>query len=191
MKLNRNTLINLIPALIAVIVISIAIGCSPSTTKKPTVKPTTYSQEGSPQIMWTLRRDNGIDSDSLIFPDREYIVVDEEWFVKHIIPGFQEFLFKNGIQNYSELRNDCDDFARAFSFYVRVKFRTMGYMKATPAVGDLHYGDLDKGHAINVGVFYEKGTTNKVVRFIEPQFPPRFVDLDEETKKFYVKYIGM
>ena len=166
-------------------------GCKPSTVSKPEEKPTQYSQEGKPQIIWTLRRENGIDSDSLVFPDHYYIVVDEEWFKQQIMPGFQSFLYKNGIQNYSEMRKDCDDFARAFSFYVRVKFRTMGYMKATPAVGDLHYSNLDMGHAINVGVFYEKGTTNKVVRFIEPQFPPRFVELDEETKKYYVKYIGM
>ena len=166
-------------------------GCKPSTTSKPKGKPSQYSQEGSSQIMWTLRRENGIDAYSLVFPDNYYIVVDEEWFKKQIMPGFESFLWTNGIQNYSAMRNDCDDFARAFSFYVRIKFRTLGYMKATPAVGDLHYRNLDMGHAINVGVFYEKGTTNKVVRFIEPQFPPRFVDLDEEIKKYYVRYIGM
>lgn len=168
----------------------IFIGCGPSTTSKPE-KPNLYSQEGSPQIMWTLRRDNGIDANAMVFPDKYYIVVDEEWFKQKIMPGFQEFLFKNGIENYNKLKNDCDDFARSFSFYVRIKFRTMGYMESSPAVGDLHYSNLDVGHAINVGVFYEKNTTNKVVRFIEPQFPPRFVDLDEETKKYYVNYIGM
>jgi hypothetical protein len=164
-------------------------GCGPSTTTKPTKKPFRTEQVSSPDIMWILRRENNIDA-NFIMPDLFYTIVDEEWFKQEIMPGFQNFLSKNGINSYSELRNDCDDFARAFSFYVRVKFRTMGYMKSTPAVGDFYYSDFDTGHAINVGVFFDK-SGNKVVRFIEPQFPPRFVNVDDEVKKFYVKHLGM
>ena len=139
-----------------------------------------------------------ITASNYILPDTEYVIVDEDWFKRHIIPDFENFLWKNGIESYDKMRNDCDDFARAFTFYVRIKFRTMGFIKATPAIGDLHYstpfvggGLLGGGHAMNVGIFLNS-SGEKVVRFIEPQTkPPSFVELDEETKKYYIKHLSM
>jgi len=193
--------------------------CGPSTTKKPGSQPARTEQvEGS--VLQKFLRDsnvgispgvlstnvvvggfpigNMISAANYIMPDSKYMIVDEEWFQKEFLNnmGFKGFLFKNGIENYSSLRNDCDDFSRAFSFYVRIKFRTMGFKDSTPAVGDLYYrtpydgsAALGGGHAINVGVFLNK-FGEKVIRFIEPQ-GPNFVQLDEETQKYYIQFLGM
>ena len=195
-------------------------GCGPSTTDKPSTKPTRYEQIPS-NLLTKYLRDSGIGiapgiitedfevggypvgdfitAANYVTPDTYYILVDEEWFEKEILNtlAFKSFLFKNGIQSYNELRNDCDDFARAFTFYSRIKFRTMGFLKATPAVGDLHYGtpndnsgtELGGGHAINIVILLDKNG-NKVIRFVEPQ-GPKFVELDEETKKYYINHMGM
>lgn len=133
-----------------------------------------------------------------VMPDETYLIVDEDWFKKEFLTttGFQSFLFNNGIQNYSDLRNDCDDFSRAFSFYARIKFRAMGFKESSPSVGDLYYrtpydgtAQLGGGHAINIGVFLDKNG-NKVIRFIEPQ-GPNFTQLDAETQKYYISFLGM
>ena len=195
-------------------------GCGPSTTEKPSSKPARYEQIGSPTLVGYLRDSNigispgiitkdfevggypvgdFITAANYVTPDTYYIMVDEEWFKKEILNtmAFKGFLFKNGIESYNELRNDCDDFSRAFTFYCRIKFRTMGFMKATPAVGDLHYStpenntgpELGGGHAINIAILLDKNG-NKVIRFVEPQ-GPNFVELPEETKKYYITHMGM
>lgn len=154
-----------------------------------------------PNISWILRRENGIDA-NFIYGDEKYAVVSENWFISEILPGFNVFLVNNGINGYTKLKNDCDDFARAFTFYCRVKFRSLGYTDFSPAVGDFYYkwstGDnrntlLDGAHAICIGVFLDE-SGNKVVRFIEPQKANKLhtVDsIDEEIRKYYVEHIGM
>ena len=172
------------------LVAMLLVACNPvSTTSPPATKPAKYEKITISDVSWILRRDNGIDAE-FVLPDKYYVIVDEKWFDEEVIPGFQFFLMRNGISNYSQLRNDCDDFARAFSFYVRIKFRTMGYIDATPAVGDFYYQALDTGHAINVGIFFD-ATGKKIVRFIEPQAPMSKIIIDDETKKYYVKYLGI
>jgi hypothetical protein len=179
-----------LPIIVSIIALLCLVACNPtSTTPRPHTKPAKYEKVGASDISWLLRRDNGIDA-NFILPDNYYAVVDEKWFDEEVIPGFQSFLFKNGVENYTQLRNDCDDFARAFSFYVRIKFRTMGYIDSTPAVGDFFYQTMDMGHAINVGVFFD-ATGKKIVRFIEPQALTTKVVIDEETRKYYVKHLGM
>jgi hypothetical protein len=152
-------------------------------------------------ISWILRRENSIES-NFIYGDEKYVVVSENWFISEILPGFKEFLVKNGISGYAKLKNDCDDFARAFTFYCRVKFRSLGYTDFSPAVGDFYYkwstGDnrntlLDGAHAICVGVFLDE-SGNKVVRFIEPQEADKLYSvesIDEEVRKYYVEHVGM
>ena len=197
------------------------VGCGPSTTKKPSTKPSKYEQLHQVDCLTILRTNkvglqpgiitkdfsvggrvigDWISAANYVMADSQYIIVEEEWFKKEILPGFQSFLFKNGIQNYKDLRNDCDDFARAFSFYVRIKFRTMGFLKATPAIGDIYYKYYDpnsnsetltSGHAINGGIFLDKNG-NKVVRFIEPQgISPKFIELDESIKTTGITFFGM
>lgn len=169
--------------------------CSKSTTEAPSTEPDRYEEVPYGQISLTLRQEGKIDT-TFVLPDTKYIIVSEKWFKNNIMPEFRSFLFNNGIDDFSKMRNDCDDFARAFSFYVRVKFRTMGYIKSSPSVGDFYYnipfsgnGELGGGHAINVGVFLDDNG-NKVVRFIEPQ-TSSFTNVDEETRKFYVVHLGM
>lgn len=195
-------------------------GCGPSTTDKPSTKPPRYEQIGSTDLVVYLRDSNigispgiitkdfevggypvgdFITAANYVTPDIYYMMVDEDWFKKEILNpmAFRSFLFKNGIESYNDLRNDCDDFARAFTFYTRIKFRTMGFMKSTPAVGDLHYSTpennegekIGAGHAINIVVLLDKNG-NKVIRFVEPQ-GPNFTELSEETKKYYINHMGM
>ena len=195
--------------------------CGPSTTKKPQTKPPRYEQVEKFQCLQILRTNNigiipgiltkdfsvggivvgdWLSAANYVMADSYYIIVEEEWFKKEILPGFQDFIFKNGIENYSKLRNDCDDFSRAFSFYVRVKFRTMGFLKATPAIGDVYYNFYDpdadenvlvSGHAINGGIFLDKNG-KVVVRFIEPQgLVPSFVELDPIIKSTGISFFGM
>ena len=196
------------------------VGCGPSTTNKPSEKPSRYETIEQNTLMHFLRESEiGISPGILtkdyevggypvgdyltaanyVMPDENYMLVDEEWFKMEFLNSldFKTFLFNNGIENPAYLRNDCDDFSRAFSFYVRIKFRTMGFKNATPAVGDLYYADpymdtgaeLGGGHAINMGVFLDKNG-NKVIRFIEPQ-GPHFVDLPKEYQKYYIDFMGM
>lgn len=75
----------------------------------------------------------------------------------------------------------------------------MGFKDSSPAVGDLYYSTpydnseaaLGGGHAINAGIFLDKNG-NKVFRFIEPQGnAPHFVELDEETRKYYIQFFGL
>jgi len=196
------------------------VACGPSTTKPPTTVPPRYEQVDQ-SICLNLFRENKIGiypgvltkdfevagipvgdfitAANYVMPDGQYIIVDEEWFKREILNKmqFESFLFKNGIEGYNKLRNDCDDFSRAFTFFVRIKFRTMGFMKATPAIGDLHYStpydnsetEFGGGHAINIGIFLDKNG-KRVIRFIEPQ-GPNFVELDEETKQYYIRFMGM
>ena len=197
------------------------VACGPSTTKKPDSFPPRTEQIISGDMLGLLRTEkigiapgfftedfevggivvgDMISAANYVLPDSKYLIVDEEWFNDNILNtlDFKEFLFRNGIENYSSLRNDCDDFARAFSFYVRIKFRTMGVKDSTPAVGDLYYStpqdgtaELGGGHAINVGVFLDKNG-KKIIRFIEPQgTAPHFVELDDETRKYYIRFLGM
>jgi hypothetical protein len=177
--------------------LSVSIGCKPAS--KSGTKPAKLEEIEETNISWILRRENNIENIDFIFGDSKYVIVDENWFVEKVLFGFEQFLFDNGIQNYS-LRNDCDDFARAFSFYCRVKYRELGYMKSSPAVGDFYYkwsdGDpnslLNNGHAINVGIFFNSAG-EKVVRFIEPQKPNKLYDIsfiDEEIRRYYVEHVG-
>jgi hypothetical protein len=209
----------LIKILTISLIIVFGFSCGPSTVKKPKIPPTQYEQVHKSVCFDVFQSINlGIQPGILTkdftvgdyivgdyltaanysMPDNQYVIVDETWFKNHILPGFEKFLWNNGIEGYKNLRNDCDDFARAFTFYVRIKFRTMGFLKASPAIGDLHYanppekqkefGDL---HAINIGIFLD-AQGNKVVRFIEPQNnPPSFIQLDEETIKYYIHHMGM
>lgn len=204
---------------VAISIACLSIGCGPSTTKKPETKPQRYEEIEENQLVKFLRDSkvgispgiltkdfevggypvgDVISAANYVTPDEKYMIVDEEWFKKEILGdfGFKSFLFKNGIESYSSLRNDCDDFSRAFSFYVRIKFRTMGFKSSTPAVGDLYYrtpydgtAELGGGHAINIGIFLDKNGS-KVIRFIEPQ-GPNFVELDKETQEYYIDYMGM
>lgn len=221
MRKNRLSLSSWVwVSILYVITVMLIISCSPSTTSKPQTKPSRYEQIKQSQCLLILRTNkvglqpgiltkdfsvggmvigDWLSAANYVMADSEYIIVDEEWFKKEILPGFQAFLFKNGIQNFKDLRNDCDDFARAFSFYVRIKFRTMGFLKATPAVGDVYYKYYDPnggealtaGHAINGGIFLDKDG-NKVVRFIEPQgIIPNFVDLDPSIRSTSIVFFGM
>ena len=184
--------------LMILFIIPLTNSCSKSEIKDSTGKPVQIELVGNPDISWLLRRENGIDVD-VVYGDNQYAVVGEEWFVREIIGGFGEFLRRNGIETYT-LSNDCDDFARAFSFYCRVKFRQLGYDKASMAVGDFYYRTpydgsalLGGGHAMNIGVFLDKNG-KRVVKLIEPQLPVRVYPLnhlDEETLKYYIKHIGM
>jgi len=179
-------------------IIPLFISCGKSVITDSDGKPVNIELVADPQISWVLRRENGIDAD-VVYGDLNYAVVDEKWFINEVIGGFGNFLKKNGIDNYNALNNDCDDYARAFSFYCRVKFRQLGY-KASMAVGDFYYRTpydnsalLGGGHAMNVGIFLDTNG-KKVVRLIEPQIPVRIypvTHLDEETLKYYVNHIGM
>ena len=195
--------------------------CGPYTTKKPQTKPSKYEHIDKFQCLQILRTNNigiypgiltkdfsvggivvgdWLSAANYVTADSHYVIVDEEWFKKEILPGFRGFMIKNGIQNYQDLRNDCDDFTRAFSFYVRVKFRTMGFLKSSPAIGDVYYNDYNSntgndgfggGHAINGGIFLDKNG-KVVVRFIEPQgIIPSFVELDPIIKSTGIIFFGM
>lgn len=187
-----------LPYIIYTILVCIClfVGCS----KKEIVKEAGIQEIEQTNISWILRRENGIENINFIFGDSKYIIVNEDWFKKEILGGFKQFLFDNNIQNYS-LRNDCDDFARAFSFYCRVKYRSLGYMDYSPAVGDFYYKEstggqgslFDWAHAINIGIFVDNAG-NKVVRFIEPQEADELHDISyisEEVRKYYVEHVGM
>lgn len=189
---------NKFPIFLYILLASIClfIGCD----RKKGIVESKATEIDTPSISWILRRENNIENIDFIYGDEKYVIVDEEWFKENILFGFDDFLFKNGIKEYG-LKNDCDDFARAFSFYCRVKYRSLGYMKSSPAIGDFYYkwssGNqnslLDGAHAINVGIFLDK-SGNKVVRFIEPQKPNKLYSIDlinEEIRKYYVEHVGM
>lgn len=168
--------------------LSLLVSCGPSTTTPITSKPTIQKSITSADVSWFIRRENGIDPNYFTTADTNYVAVDEEWFKANIMDTFNAFLSKNGVAIADAKKNDCDNFARAFSFHTRVKSMQSKFMNADMAVGDLYYKNLDFGHAINVAIVLDKEGNKKLI-FIEPQ-GPSIVKLDDEYKKYYIIYIG-
>lgn len=176
--------------ILLVITLSIfVISCGPSTTSGIEGKPALQQEISSIELERFIKNSNSVAADTFLFADATYTLVDEEWFKKNVLNKFNEFLVKNGVSSASVEKNDCDDFSRAFSFFVRVKSNQSNFIKYDISGGELYYRTLDMGHAINIAVVLDKNG-NKKLLFIEPQ-GPSLVNLDDEYKKFYVIYVGM
>ena len=179
-----------ISLIIFIFVISILFfACSPKTTDPIDSKPPRHQEVYGMDIMRFMKNTNGVNADSYIFADMKYTIVDEFWFKENIMREFNNFLFKNGVGFNDKKKNDCDDFARGFSFFSRVKSMQIKSIDYTLAVADVYYKTLDMGHAINAVIVIDNNEKWKLL-FIEPQ-GPTIVQLDEEYKKFYVTYVGM
>jgi hypothetical protein len=172
------------------------VSCKPSVSGD---KPAIQKNIGVSELMWFIRRDNGlVPSDAFIAADKYYVMVDEDWFKSKIVDGFNDYLFKNGVSRANAKKNDCDDFSRNFSCFVRNFSIQSSFLEYDISAGELYYtipSEMNPanpigitGHAINVAVVLDKSGNKKII-YIEPQ-GPLMVQLEEETKKNYVSFIG-
>jgi hypothetical protein len=167
----------------------IIVGCKPSTTdiitSEPTIKENIYWSD----LQWYIKNDSGLNSVDTLYADNDYVLVDEIWFNENILNQFNDFLSKNGVYFGDVNKNDCDNYARAFSFFARVKSSQAKFLNYDIAVGELYYKDFDFGHAINFAIVLDKDGKKKML-YIEPQ-GPTIINFSEEYKESFVKYVGM
>jgi hypothetical protein len=181
---------NYIAAFVLVIAIGILfIACGSKTTDPILSKPAMQQEVYGVDIMRFMQNTNGIDARNYILADSKYTLVDEAWFKANVMNGFNNFLWRNGIAYVDKKKNDCDDFARGFSFFSRVKSMQLKSIDSSLAVADLYYRTIGDGHAINAAVVLNNFGEWKLL-FIEPQ-GPSIIQLDDEYKKYYVIHVGM
>lgn len=141
------------------------------------------------EIQWEVSRVNGIQAHSVMYADKYYTVIPEETFNSLILDKFNTFLSQNGMVFGDAKKNDCDDFARAFSFFSRavsIKNKEFAY---DLAVGELLYETMDSGHAINVAIVLDKNNKTKLL-YIEPQGPQVMNGLPEDIKNNWVRLVN-
>lgn len=174
-----------------VLILSIGvIGCGPSTTTSPTGNPQKIEDIAAFDLTWYLKHTNNlVPINDYIIADGDYSLVDEDWFKQNILNTFNDFLFNNGVLLANKKKNDCDDFARAFSFYTRIKSMQCSAIDYDMAVADVYLQNFDFGHAINMVVVLDKNGNKKVI-FIEPQ-GPKIITLTDQQKTEDVSYIGL
>lgn len=179
-----------ISILIAIIATSILfVACGPKTTGPITSNPAIQEEVYGMDVMRFMKNTNRIDANEYVLADTKYTIVDEAWFRSNVMNGFNNFLSKNGVGFGDKKKNDCDDFARGFSFFSRVKSMQAKSLDSNLAVADVYYKTLEMGHAINAAVVFDNFKEWKLI-FIEPQ-GPTVVTMDEEYRKYYVIHVGM
>lgn len=150
---------------------------------------TAITNLGWPTIQWEISRVNGIKAQSVIYADKYYTAISERDFKSLILDHFNEFLAANGMSFGDSKKNDCDDFARAFSFFSRVvsiKHKEFNY---DLAVGELLYETMDGGHALNVAIVLDNNNKTKLL-YIEPQGPQILSGLLEDVKVNWVRLVN-
>jgi hypothetical protein len=122
---------------------------------------------------------NGVTLQSTIFADAEYNLLAKDWIEANAQPKFVVFLDELGFTQWEKNNSDCDDFAKAFTVFLKSYLKKLYPDVASPAVGEIYYTQKTGGdHAINIIVLRgPKGSTT--IGFFEPQIQ-RFVTL---TKK--------
>jgi hypothetical protein len=97
--------------------------------------------------------------------DDDYIALPKS-HVDAYVKGYIGFATLNGLYPGRKQKNDCDDFARAFSFYFRASANRNTNFASNIAVADIYYCNTNESHAVNLIIVV---STNY-------QYEPIFVD---------------
>jgi len=134
-----------------------------------TNSPQYYFTEITVRELKVLLLEKGIFVRNILLTDDIYIVVSEDWFIDNLLVGYKKWMYEshnNYMFKYD--KNDCDDFARAFSFYCRTMGKYYPNFRCNFAVGDLFYKNISINHVINSVVVLDKNNKYKIIQ-IEPQ----------------------
>jgi len=179
-----------------ILILLLLTACKPSTTVTSiTNKPQLQFDIRWQDLRWFITKDNKIIADYDIFADSYYTIVDEAFFTNTVLNQFDNFLIKNNINLAITNKNDCDKFARGFSFFSRVKSIQCADIQYSMPVADFYYNlGFDKSHAINIAIVLDNITNQKKLLFIEPQ-TKSIIDTtlgnDITNILFLPKFIGM
>jgi len=127
----------------------------------------------------------GVNLNSTVFADSEYNLLAKDWVVDNAQPDFKEFLFQLGFNKWEKNNSDCDDFAKAFTVFLKSYVKKSKPKAASPAVGEVYYiRRVGGAHAINIIVLADSDGA-PTLAFFEPQ-EHKFVNLTlEEIQSIY------
>jgi len=109
--------------------------------------------------------------------DKCYNLSSMKWLRDVESEKFYDFLNYSGMLRYKLEINDCDDFARAFTFFCKREYRLSNRnIRCSIAVGEFYYiTEKNKNHAVNF-VIVLNSNRDKELLFYDPQLM-KFVDL--------------
>jgi len=127
----------------------------------------------------------GVTFNSSVFADPEYNLLSKDWVETNAQMDFLQFLRDLGLTEWKQNVGDCDDFAKAFTVFLKSYIKKEHPNAASPAVGEIYYiRDEGGAHAINVIVLDDPSGLYSL-SFFEPQ-AQKFVNLSqEEIKSIY------
>ena len=127
----------------------------------------------------------GVNYSSTVFADPEYNLLAKDWVETNAQMDFLEFLRGLGLTEWKQNVGDCDDFAKAFTVFLKSYVKKKHPDAASPAVGEIYYvRDEGGSHAINIIVLDDPSGLYSL-EFFEPQLQ-KFVSLsNEEIKSIY------
>lgn len=178
--------------IIGIIITIFLSSCSPTSVQPVIDKPKISKDISYQDLRWFIVRENNIEPQADVFADNKYTLVDEEFFTKNVIQQYNKFLFNNNIMLGMSNKNDCDKYARGFSFFSRIKSVQCSDINYSMPVADYYYyTTLSTGHAINLTVVLDNKTSKMKILFIEPQGPIKInIDTLQPTNHF-IEFIGM
>ena len=148
-------------------------GCGkkqPTTALPVNIRPQLEYDMDWASLRWYIVKDKKLTADFDIFADDYYTLVDEAFFTNNVLNKFDAFLLNNNIDLAASKKNDCDKFARGFSFFARAKSVQFTEIQYAMPVADYYYKvGFDKAHAINIAVVLDNNTNQKKLICIEPQ----------------------
>jgi hypothetical protein len=147
--------------------------------KKPSIKETAKSKISNVEI-YRFFNENKVYAENTSVADAEYSLCSERWIRDSINLKFDGFLHKMDMTKYAVNANDCDDFARAFTVFIKFEFkRAVDNPTSSVSVGEFYYVRKVGGpHAINFIIALDENK-NKVLLFYEPQLKS-FLKLTKE-----------
>ena len=128
------------------------------------------------------------------FGDLTYSIPTKKWIDGEISINFEKFIDRMGMRKYSPDRNDCDDYARAFTLFCKVEYKRYNRdKKFSPAVGEFYYvKDFSKtnnrAHAINFIVELDD-VGNLKLSFYDPQLMKKVKLTEDEIRSCF--FYGM
>jgi len=127
----------------------------------------------------------GVTFNSSVFTDPEYNLLSKDWVETNAQMDFLQFLRDLGLTEWKQNVGDCDDFAKAFTVFLKSYVKKKHPDAASPAVGEIYYvRDEGGSHAINIIVLDDPSGLYSL-EFFEPQLQ-KFVSLsNEEIKSIY------
>lgn len=126
--------------------------------------------------------------------DGLYCAMDENWFTNNVLVEYNQFLTQLQLENrYSYEKNDCDDYARSFTFFCRLKSLRIPDIKYSMPVADIFYhvnGSQLINHAINAVIVLTKDGKLKII-YIEPQTPAKLLESSYTNITKNIYYLAM